>query len=584
MKKAKHKIALFLFTIFLMSSLTAASVQAATASSMYVLLYLDQTTAFVGKEQIQLDTPPKSINGKLYVPTKFLGDALGFPVVWDSATSTVVMKPPGYTILLDTGKKKVYVNGQETPFDSVATIVNGSLLVKVTWITDYLGASYTYNTELKRVEILYTKPAASSAPSYAPPVAKFMTGKSVYKLGEPITYVNTSYDPNKKALNKNEWTGNKEAFFTPGTYPVTLQVTNSAGLQSETYTRNITVSEEHYLTELEYPFYTTPVGGVIKSTWEYVWKHFTTIPALPVEATSSTDRTLLVSDSPEMIEEKGILYQDTINGKARFYADHLNDTDETLIFAILATNNTDKPITLTTTNKGEVYPSIYANLIGSVASVDFLMRETYNEKIVIPPNETYVYSRLPDYYPGQGTNLIYDVESSGELQISFIANDTLTKDTLSTLKPLFSDLHVRGTFPVSTVDWKVDGSGITKPSKLVIGNGTTDPFVKGYDALKQKESLNFGNWGVDYNIHMENPPRMAVMVIGKGGYFKGPFRINDEMIQVPKSGLLTAFEDIQVLAKTTGKEKSLDIVFTPPAGSNFPVDLIFYPLDDLEAK
>jgi hypothetical protein len=37
-----------------------------------------------------------------------------------------------------------------------------------------------------------------------------------------------------------------------------------------------------------------------------------------------------------------------------------------------------------------------------------------------------------------------------------------------------------------------------------------------------------------------------------------------------------------VLARTTGDEASLDIEFTPPAGSAFPIDIVFYPLEELK--
>jgi hypothetical protein len=42
--------------------------------------------------------------------------------------------------------------------------------------------------------------------------------------------------------------------------------------------------------------------------------------------------------------------------------------------------------------------------------------------------------------------------------------------------------------------------------------------------------------------------------------------------------VLSALDGPYMIAKTTGTEEVLDIEFTPPAGSSFPVDLIFYPL------
>jgi PKD repeat protein len=582
MNNAMRRMSPLLVIILLSNLLVFASAQAAASTSKYILLYLNQNTAFVGKDQVKLDTPTTIIDGKMYVPARFLGDSLGFGVTWDPATYIVTMTPIGTIITLDSINKKVYVNGAEVPFNTVAAIVNGSLLVKLTWVMDYLGAAYTYNDELRRVEIQYAKPSAVSSPNATQPVAKFSTDKAVYRMGEPVSYVDLSYDPGGKKIIYSKWSGNKEAFFASGTYPVTLQVTNSAGMVSATYTAAVTVSNETYLSEFEYPFYTMPVGGVIKTDWYYIWTHFDKTPELPKKVTESHDRKLLVSDSPEEIVEKGIVYQETINGKARLYADHLNMTNQKLIYAIMATNNTDKPITLSTTNKGEVYPSKYANIIGSEASVEFLQHNPISTQMVIPPKMSYVYAQLPDYYPTQGTNLIYDVESSGELQISFLATDKLSKDTLSTLPLLSNGMHVRGTFPIADVKWDVDGSSFNEPSRIVIGNGTTDPFVKGYDAVKKQETTNFGNWGMDYRILIAHPRKMALMIVAKGGYFKGPIKINNEIILIPKSGVLTAFNEMQVLAKTTGTEDALDIEFTPPAGSNFPIDLILYPLNELK--
>ena len=292
-------------------------------------------------------------------------------------------------------------------------------------------------------------------------------------------------------------------------------------------------------------------------------------------------RTLLVSDSPEEFTANGILYQDNINGKARLYADHINGTKRNMTFAIFATNNTDKPITIKTTNKGEVYPSVYATLIGDKASVDFLLNNVYTEEMTVPPQASYVYAKLPEFYPGQGVNCFYDVETNGELQMSFITTDQmLTTTTVKELPLLSFNGNVRGTFPVSEIQWQVDASSFTKKSVLTIGDNITDPFVKGYDVMRKHDVINGGNYGVVYKIHADKPRKMAVMVIARGGVFNGPFKINGEIIPVLYSGVLLAFDGMVVLARTTGTEDALDIEFTPPAGSAFPIDLIFYPLEE----
>ena len=103
-----------------------------------------------------------------------------------------------------------------------------------------------------------------------------------------------------------------------------------------------------------------------------------------------------------------------------------------------------------------------------------------------------------------------------------------------------------------------------------------------YRPKVELDVVNGGNYGVVYKIHADKPRKMAVMIMARGGVFKGPFKINGEIIPVPYSGVITAFDGLEVLARTTGTEDALDIEFTPPAGSAFPIDLIFYPLEDLK--
>ena len=50
--------------------------------------------------------------------------------------------------------------------------------------------------------------------------------------------------------------------------------------------------------------------------------------------------------------------------------------------------------------------------------------------------------------------------------------------------------------------------------------------------------MNDGNYGVVYKIHADKPRKMAVMIMARGGVFKGPFKINGEIIPVPYSGVL----------------------------------------------
>jgi PKD repeat protein len=589
MRHLRKEIQMLLIGALFMLTLIPTIAQAAMSSTTtYVVLYIDKVEAFVNNQQVTLDAPATILKDKTFVPAKFLGDAMGLKVEWNETTRDITMVTPGYSIILNADKKSVWINGLLQPFDDVAAISpTGRLMIKLTWLADYMGARYTYNDELRRVDVYYSKPPAgvyNDKTNNSKPIAKFTFAKQTYRVGEPIKYVDLSYDPDSEWMDRYEWEGKQEAFFQAGTYPVSLTVWDPKGNKSEKYTRNIVVEDKVYLSALEYPMYMKPPGTYIPTDWSTLWGNFWDIPELPRTITEDKSRTLLVSDSPEEFTEKGILYQDTINGKGRLYADHINGTKEKLTLAILATNMKDKPVTITTTNKGEVWPSVYANLIGNEATVDFLMADPLKETLTVPPKMTFIYKQFPDFYPGQGVNLFYDLETDGELQFSFVATDAVTQTTLATLPKLPYNGHVRGTYPVSEMRWDIDASSFTTPSKLIIGDGKTDTFKPGTDPQSPQRGkivYNEGNYGVVYNIHADNPRKMAILLLAKGGVFKGPFKINGDIRLVPQSGVLTAFDGMQLLARTTGSENSLDIQFSPPAGSAFPIELIFYPLDDL---
>jgi PKD repeat protein len=554
-----------------------------SGSSSLILLYINNSTAYVDNERISLDAPATIINGKMFVPAKFLGDALGFPVTWDAVTKGTRIHTTAGDIDIDQVNNTVQMNGTSVPYSDLCAIVNDRLMVKLAWIGDATGMNYVYNSDLKRVEIIYrsnSQGIVDSVTGNSLPVAKFTFGKKAYRIGEPVKYINLSYDPDAEGLPKQEWTGKEAVFFKAGTYPVSLKVTDVNGNVSKVFTKNLVVTNEQFLDQAGYNAHYKPVGSFLDRA---VSHKFMGLGATERVVQTSEQRTLLVSDNPETFTQTGILYQDTVNGKARLYANHQNAMTTAAKFIILATNHTSEPITVTTTNKGEVFPSVYANLFGHQASLDFIMNNPYEEKIIIAPGVSYKYVMMPDLLPGQGMNAIYDVETSGEVLFSFMAVDpNRIPASPYEYSILEKSIHVRGTFSSSDINWQIPSRAFDKPSLITIGDGSRDTFLTGVDAVLNEVSINKGNYGVMYRIHADNPKRMAILMTARGGIFKGPIMINGEVVLAPTSGVITPMDGVYVLARTTGKEKELNIEFTPPAGSNFPIDLIFWPLDDLE--
>jgi hypothetical protein len=575
-----------LMTLFLAVSVVVPSASAVSTSTNFLDLFPGEAAAYVNSQKVDLTADEASVlvNGTVFIPLKFVAQTMGIDLVWNAKTSRVEMNTPGFRIEIDIANNILYVNKVKVPLDKTAMMRGDTLLVKLSWVSDYMGGKYEFTPSLNRAEIIFVKRpdgVYDSTTKQSNPVAKFTFGKPSYRIGEPVKYIDLSYDPDSEGIADYTWTGNREAFFAAGTYPVTLQVADGKGLTSDVYTRNLVITDEVYTSEFEYPLYFAEPGSFIPADWGIIWEHYHDLPELPRSVTYDSDRKLIVSDSPEDITEKGILYQDIVKGKVRLYADHVNTMIERIQFAIMVTNNTGKPVTVKTTNKGEVYPSAYANLIGHEASVDFMIGDPMSEELIVPPNRTVVYVQMPDFYPGQGVNAFYDVETDGEVTFSFLAMDPIsTPVSVGLYKPLDYVANVRGTFEAADVRWDIDASSFDVPSRLIIGDGESDLFIPGYDVQRKQKVTDDGNYGVMYEIHALNPRKMVILLLPRGGYFKGPFKFNGEFMMAPASGLLPPFEGVQVLARTTGNEGSLDIEFTPPAGSAFPVDLIFYPLED----
>lgn len=56
-----------------------------------VQLWIGNTTAFIDNNPVQIEVPPAIINGRTFVPLRFVSEALGVTVTWDSFTRTAYL-------------------------------------------------------------------------------------------------------------------------------------------------------------------------------------------------------------------------------------------------------------------------------------------------------------------------------------------------------------------------------------------------------------------------------------------------------------------------------------------------------------
>lgn len=547
-----------------------------------VYLYLNQKEAFVNNQPVLLDSPATVVKGKTYVPVKFLGDTFGFSVQYDSESKSISMKAGETDVWIDTSAKTALVNGLPQPMEPMFLIINGRLMAQLTWMMDQIDAEYTYQHAFKRVEVVYA-PYSPELPAAqdSKPIAKFTFGKKSYKMGEKIKYIDLSYDVEGDGIAYVSWKNKQDAFFTPGEHEVSLQVTDSKGNVSDWFTKKITIENETLYEYVPFQMRYAALNSFISLSDDETRKHLIDIPYVPVQVRQDRSRSLIVSNSPETVQSFGVLYRDAAAGKTRLYASHINGMEQNMKFAIAVTNTSSEPVTIRTTRQGEVYPSRYVNLVGYQASVDFLDGDpSPKPDLTLMPGETQEYVVLSNLAPGEGINLIYDIETTGEVLFSFAALRPHDRINAVFQYPELEYVnHIRGTFDVADVYWQGSLAGRRGPMKLTLGDGTRDEFVEGIDVFRQGIYPNKGNYGVLYHIRLQQPGEMAVVMRVRGGGFKGAFKFNGEIVRAPISGSVTMKDPVYLLYRTDGSEPYLDMEYTPPAASSFPIDLVFYPLD-----
>jgi len=109
--------------------------------------------AFVDGTPIRLDVALRIFAGRVLVPVRPLAEALGARVDWDSAVGRVAITRDGQTVALDVGANVGVVNGRRVQLDVPAFIWDGRVLVPLRFIGEALGACVTWDAGARTVRV-----------------------------------------------------------------------------------------------------------------------------------------------------------------------------------------------------------------------------------------------------------------------------------------------------------------------------------------------------------------------------------------------------------------------------------------------
>ncbi|MGG4554230.1 stalk domain-containing protein [Paenibacillus humicus] len=418
-----------------------------------------------------------------------------------------------------------------------------------------------------------------------PPVAQFKTDKEQYKMGEPITITDLSYDEDGEIVDR-QWMNNYPAFFTPGPVTIQLIVTDNDGATSK-IEHTINITTETLYTKDEFSKLFTPIGsnftinggealGYERLTYTY----------------STEPYTLFKDNGPEPVYSEGVLYRDTISGLTRFMTHHVNKTEEKGKVYIIAKNINEVPVNLEIITSGMAGPDIYAEITGTKSVARYFenyKNDSKKQTITLAPGESKII--FDDMIklalkPQETISFLGDLYSDSPIEYTSVfvkdGQDPLAVvDTLPVLDPIQSVM--RGTFTDSTrifEHYETIGGG--KNYRLSLTDNSADPFQIGTDTVLGVSSVNAGNYGVIYKIKLRVAPRTLITFNPRGGLYMGAALINGNLVSFSHTGKDNVSSQTSVLHRTGDSEEIVEIWTTPSAGSNLPFSILFMPLPEIK--
>ncbi len=331
---------------------------------------------------------------------------------------------------------------------------------------------------------------------------------------------------------------------------------------------------------------------------------------LPVEV-EDTGGTLIFSDSPEYVTRDGILYTDTVKGDARILFYHLNNTGVPKKIAVVVENISGGNNTIEITRGGFSAPSDNFLWVGKETQLKY-MKNRFHDTIRFLKNGRKLFQQKMDrtiIQPGHLVYGVYDFKTSAPVRIFVLMypvnvnplefiNDAeiLPKDEYQlrgTFKNMNRVISLKGEYNPET-----DGIGY-----VLIGDDATDLFRRGIDATDGSETVNVGNYGINYILNFNTKADTRFCLSPLGGTYAGAmsFYYNKKRgtILTPRSKLYfgdktpsepeevarerekgtafwTNFLEISELGKYNGEVR---FEYSPPGASNLPVHIVLMPTD-----
>lgn len=113
----------------------------------------NKISVFVNQKQLVFPVPPLLENGTTIVPMREIFEALGAEVKWDQATRTVTALKGKTTVKLTIGSTKASIGSQTVELSQAAKIIQGKTFVPLRFVSEALGAKVEWDGKTKVIKI-----------------------------------------------------------------------------------------------------------------------------------------------------------------------------------------------------------------------------------------------------------------------------------------------------------------------------------------------------------------------------------------------------------------------------------------------
>ncbi len=129
-------------------------------------------------------------NGRTQTPARFIGEALGANVTWDGSKQKAVFELGSNTLVLYIGKTDYDLNGQKKQMDTAAMLKDGRTFVPARYVAEAFGATVRWDSAIRTVYIEITKVPTPTSGTHN--VSGFVVpngidlGASAAEIDEPV--------------------------------------------------------------------------------------------------------------------------------------------------------------------------------------------------------------------------------------------------------------------------------------------------------------------------------------------------------------------------------------------------------------